>query len=350
MWLLGGVAIFSALCLWGRRRRTLLGRALCARYDLDPQLGFMPGTVAGSLPRKFAAWDRLAASLPYLNHRGRLRPAVDAMPTVLVTSGCLSIGELRRARVLLTHLAHSYVHGAAVPWERLRAVEASGCVLFEYISSPEPPAPPPPPLPALPAQLAIPWAQVSGMLGMPLVLTASDTDLWNCDHISKEYPPDEAMDRFRQLVSMTGTRSERGFHALPFAIQLTLAPLLPSLLDAPRCLQEGDHANLTDLCERMAAALREVRQLLQRVYAEVDRDEFYDAYRLLLSGFTGLKLSGVPGISGEEEVTLVGPSAGQTALLMLIDTVMGVQHTPAMCAAMDWVESARWVAYGRPVI
>mmetsp|Transcript_67582 Transcript_67582/g.150855 ORF Transcript_67582/g.150855 Transcript_67582/m.150855 type:complete len:142 (+) Transcript_67582:3-428(+) len=129
------------------------------------------------------------------------------------------------------------------------------------------------------------FTQVSTLLKMPLVLTASDTDLWNVDlaALGESCDASDAMDRFRPFVSMTGTRSERGFHALPFAVQHALTPLLPVLLDAPRCVRCGENAALIKLCKDTAAALRVVTGLLQRVYTEVDREEFYDVYRPVTS-------------------------------------------------------------------
>ena len=83
----GGVAaaaVAVVLVAARRRRDGSLPRDLCDEYDLHPTLGFMPDEVATRLPKPFAAWDRLAASLPALNHSGQLRAAVDAMPTIPV--------------------------------------------------------------------------------------------------------------------------------------------------------------------------------------------------------------------------------------------------------------------------
>lgn len=59
----------------------------------------------------------------------------------------------------------------------------------------------------------------------------------------------------------------------------------------------------------------------------VDVDEFYDVYRPLLGGWAegGLKLRGATTAS-DCVVRWKGPSAGQTALLLLLDMVLGVEH------------------------
>eukprot|EP00966_Prymnesium_polylepis_P277203 6404771-Prymnesium_polylepis.1 len=136
------------------------------------------------------------------------------------------------------------------------------------------------------------------------------------------------------------------------------------LLHAPARVRARDDTWLIELCERTASALRATREtLLPNVYDVVGKEEFYDAYRPCLGGFNGLKFVGI-GVEGERgggdgvagsahggdvaegaaaaapadggsedddvrvtrEVTLVGPSAGQTAILMLIDAVLGVSH------------------------
>ena len=127
-------------------------------------------------------------------------------------------------------------------------------------------------------------------------------------------------------------------------------------------MRRRDEAWVVDFCERAAAALRATRsELLPCVYDAVGQKEFYDVYRPCLGGFNGMKFlgagvggakrapdaGGAGGAGGEggddggaggewddgletKEVNLVGPSAGQTAILMLIDKVRGPSpwHSP----------------------
>ena len=103
-----------------------------------------------------------------------------------------------------------------------------------------------------------------------------DTDLWNRGATRTDTSPVTALRAFLQLVSMSGTDSERSFHALPFAMQLALAPLLPALLTAPRLVASADAAGMTALCERIRAAVDDARALLPAVYSGVKVEEFYD--------------------------------------------------------------------------
>ena len=169
----GAATALAALAL--RRRREHIRH--CHRYGLCPHGGgFMPSRCAERLPRAFAAWDALAAELPKLNREGELRAAVRRLPLLIPTAShhvedaserrraghhCLSIGEggvssaqppnvagpngagercdlaprarllrlseaeLRRAYVILSAAAHSYVNGHLVPWSCVEASETA---------------------------------------------------------------------------------------------------------------------------------------------------------------------------------------------------------------------------------
>ena len=70
-------------------------------------------------------------------------------------------------------------------------------------------------------------------------------------------------------VSMTATRSERGFHAVPHAISRTLGTLVCDLYAVPNLVASGATRELTKLCSNLAAALGEARSHLGRIYTEV---------------------------------------------------------------------------------
>ena len=114
---------------------------------------------------------------------------------------------------------------------------------------------------------------------------------------------------------------------VPHAIQHTLTPLLPSLLLAPEIMAGRRWWDLGRLLRRIGRALRRVRLLLTEIVDVVDADEFYDVYRPLLGGWaeSGLLLRGAMA-AGDAVVRWKGPSAGQTALLLLLDLVLGIEH------------------------
>lgn len=65
----------------------------------------------------------------------------------------------------------------------------------------------------------------------------------------------------------------------------------------------------------------------QHALRSVHQAEFYDVYRPLLAGWasTGLRLRGTTP-ANDVVVHWKGPSAGQTAILILLDLVLGVEH------------------------
>ena len=324
-----------ALLIWRRRHRRTRAAAHvvddhdCVRFRLDAQTGFLANVSSSRLPPPFDAWEDLAQRLAELQVQGQLQAKIIQLPTLRLAD--FDGAQLRRARVLLGALVHSYVHGARVPWRLLQPVgtEAMG----RYVYRPEPASSPettPPSLTSLPPQLAIPWCEVSDALGLPRILTATDTDLWNHVPLRRDITPRECLDEFAQLVSMTGTASERGFHAMPAAIQLELSPLLASMLAVPRLVEQADHLACEAVCGAIESRLIQVRALLSHVDDLVDMDEFYDVYRLLLGGWgsEGLVLHGVGSAEQAAVASHDGPSAGQTAILICVDLVLGTQHGP----------------------
>jgi ferredoxin-NADP reductase len=117
--------------------RAVLDRA--APYDLLSSChGFLPCTPPSpSLPPSHQAWDTAAAQLPDLHRDLALRTALAGLPVLDAGPAALPAEHLRRAAMLLTMLAHAYVH-------------------FD-----DRPAPPPP-------ALLTPWDEVSRRLGRPL--------------------------------------------------------------------------------------------------------------------------------------------------------------------------------------
>ena len=248
--LLGAAA---CACGWAwlelRRRRRHL--SLCLKYCLDPQRGFML-PVATALPEAFAVWERIALDLPALNRSARLRAAVDrAEPVDPLAVAALGPSEQRRAYVLFAAIAHSYVNGGSVPWAKLDSASATA---FPAVAS----SAQMPEMPELPAQLAAPWRAVCAELGVPCVFNptpnpnsspspspnpnpnpspspnpspnpnpcaelgvpcvfiATGMDLWNAAPLAWWQQP--TVRNFRQRISMSGCRSEAGFHAVRHAL------------------------------------------------------------------------------------------------------------------------------------
>ena len=301
-----------------RRRRRHLAR--CEKYSLDPRYGFLPATCAATLPPAFAELEGLASMLPPLNRSRSLAAAVRSLDPVAESElDALTEREVRRLYVLLSAVAHSYVNGALVPWEFFNLDEVE---IHAGKANPAEPAA------ELPRVISAPWLHACERLGLPPVYVATGMDLWNHTLELPTAPwfwpePAALLDAFGLRIATTGGAAEVAFHAVPFAIQVQLAHLLPALIDAPADVARRRWRTLAALCGEIAAALRRCLSLLQQVAPRLDPAEFYDVYRPLLGGWDarGLVLRGTGTTTRAK-----GPSAGQTALLILLDVVLGVAH------------------------
>jgi len=182
-------------------------------------------------------------------------------------------------------------------------------------------------------------------LGMPPVLTAGAVDTWNWCLI------DECKDFFPQnlrlIDSQTGTATEANFHFAPCAMQAAAGEIVPKLFQADFLVTNYADVQLTSLLLELTDVLIKFRSIFASCIKNVDRDIFYDVYRPLLGGFypDGLVLEGIdkqladasnnmlidvqPEGANAVRVKPKGPSAGQSAMVMLFDIFLGVDHAKA---------------------
>lgn len=141
-----------------------------ADFDIDVASGFLPPSpplrrFSASTP--WHAWEVLWDQSAHLkiaskqstasDHAQAMawRKSVDSAP-VITDEGLETIALLRRGHVLLSFLAHRYVHLTT-------SKEGEN--------------------PTIPPAISVPWLQICSRLDMPPVLTYADTVLWNWDYI-----------------------------------------------------------------------------------------------------------------------------------------------------------------------
>jgi len=318
------------------------------RFGLSPR-GFLPVACVARLPTDgaFEALERLADNLPTRNRSGTLRAAVDGLDAAASSRrisaddvASLNVPQLRRAYVLCAMLTHAYVHAAGPRWAVLSGADgdaaddaaaakpAAGygeCAAAGPAADSESPAAEGgAPLPSVPAALARPLVLVCARIGLPPVLTAAGSDLWNWRLLDESQP--FGLDNLTTITSMTGTATEAGFHMLPCAMHGVIAPLVTRLYRAPR----ADDAALGAFLHELAAALVQCKALFKTVGTRVDRAVFYHVQRPLLGGFypDGVTLAGAADITLPTDWIRApkGPSAGQSTMFILIDGLLGVEH------------------------
>ncbi|KAJ8613685.1 hypothetical protein CTAYLR_003153 [Chrysophaeum taylorii] len=263
-----GVCVVGVVAIEMRAgaRREVRWHGVCARYGLSPDLGFLGRP--RRLPPRFGAWEVLGARLASIEDL----PSYLARMPVLDPSS-LRGEDLRRAYVIL---------GFAV--QRVR--------------------------PEIPVALAEPWIGVCGALDLPTgAVTAAATDLWNWDPELK--------------VSMTGTRTETEFHRIPTLILKRAARELPGLLRVAEDVGAGRSGAVAATLRSLARFFLDAKRIFDGVWKKVDPHTFYDVYRpLLTTAPVVLHTRGA-----QKVVKSQGPSAGQSALFVILDAVLA-DETP----------------------
>jgi hypothetical protein len=174
------------------------------------------------------------------------------------------------------------------------------------------------------------------------------------------------LDDLEIVSTMTGTDTEKYFHLVPCAIQACLGPVVVAMYLAPNRLFApliSSHPSgmgevsaevaaaveeSTSLFRQVRGAMTEAIKVLEMIPSRVDPDIFYDVYRPLLAGFypdgvcfemgetqthtdLGPESESPPWVKGGWGmggflVHPKGPSAGQSAVFILLDLFLGVKH------------------------
>ncbi len=285
--------------------------------------GFLPAKAPlGRLSSAhYAPWELIMERLPELLRDGRLRDEVDRL-AVLSTAHLGAEGEgedeHQRAYVVLGFLAHAYIWGGETASERL------------------PPA------------IAVPFLAVSRRLELPPVATYASLNLWN--YVSNGGTD---LDSLRALHTFTDTESESWFLIVAVAMEFRSARVLPTMLRAVRAAGARDFAVVTSALHGVAACIRDLGALLDRMHEGCDPLIFYRDIRPFLAGSKNMAAAGLPrGVFYDEGggrgawMQLRGGSNGQSALIQLFDVVLGVVHRQHDSAGDTTADSATAPATG----
>ena len=148
-----------------QKEKSLLSIPNLADYDISQETGFMPANPPPlrRLPSAYyEEWEQIMDHLNALTLSGKLREKVRKLP-VLSVEPLATKAEERRAFIVLTFIAHSYMYGVPNADD---------------------------PISILPKQLSIPWFAVSAKLNINPVVSYSSTALWNWYLIDQDGPID----------------------------------------------------------------------------------------------------------------------------------------------------------------
>ncbi|KAF4258211.1 hypothetical protein KXV68_008146 [Aspergillus fumigatus] len=265
--------------------------------------GFLPDT----LPLQklndpyYSPWEEVVADLPALLTAGNLRQAVDSLP-ILSTSKLQEESEWRRAYVVLAFITHAYIWGGEQPKD------------------------------VLPPAVSCPILEVSKHLELPPCATYAALNLWNF----KVSSPDIDLtnpDNLSIITTFTGTKDEEWFFMVSVAIEAKGADLITLMLHAIYAANLADDQRVTSLLYQLSDGLKELGEILERMYEKCNPHVFFYQLRPYLAGSKNMASAGLPqgvfydqGGYGEWH-QYSGGSNAQSSLIQAFDIFLGVEHS-----------------------
>ncbi|KAF8508088.1 Indoleamine 2,3-dioxygenase [Hysterangium stoloniferum] len=292
-------------------------------FDIDVRTGFMPPQPPPArLPCNYAVWEQLLEDATSrrlkLGERTDLteqdradseewREKVRYMPTLPTDELAVSEATLRRAHHVLTYILHFYVHSL-------------------------PQAPDGTPI-HIPAPLSIPLLQVSAHIVLPPILTYSDNVLYNWDMSPPPSPSIFSIDplHLHSQSTFTGTSDEEHFYLTSSRIELVGAKALTLL----RSIEDEAFVNdllslrrISNYLTQLAGVIDCMTGVLNEVKNGCDPTVFYTQIRPWFRGqdrrpwiYDGVEAAGL-----KQPTHLLGPSAGQSSIIHVLDIFLGVDQ------------------------
>uniref|UniRef100_A0A8C5F2H6 Indoleamine 2,3-dioxygenase 2 n=1 Tax=Gopherus evgoodei TaxID=1825980 RepID=A0A8C5F2H6_9SAUR len=248
-------------------------------FHLSEDYGFLLPNPLSELPALYGPWMEIANNLPHLIQSHQLRSQVYKMPQ-------LSSQHLKGHRELrLAHLALSFITMGFV-WQEGEEETVK----------------------LLPRNLAVPYWEISQMLGLPPILVHADFVLANWKKKNLNGPLE--IENLDTIFSLPGGESLRGFILVTCLVEKAAAPGLK--------VQYNSYN------------LQRHRQSRQEVTDYVDPAIFYAVIRIFLSGWKdnpampgGLIYEGV----SDEPMSYSGGSAAQSTVLHAFDELLTIHHS-----------------------
>ncbi|XP_004592807.2 indoleamine 2,3-dioxygenase 2 [Ochotona princeps] len=269
------------------------------KYHISEECGFLLPNPLKELPDHYRPWMEIAKKLVHLIESHQLRAHVNEMP-LLSCEFLRSYREQRLAHLLLSSITMGYV------WQEGEA---------------QPPE-------VLPRNLALPFVEVSGILGLPPILVHSDLVLTNWMKRNPEGPLE--MRNLETIVSFPGGESLRGFILVTVLVEKAAVPGIMALIQALNAGSPPHHDTLLQALQRLRGSIQDMTRTLGQMHDYVDPDIFYAVIRIFLSGWkdnpalpAGLIYDGV----SREPLQYSGGSAAQSTVLHAFDEFLGVHHS-----------------------
>ncbi|XP_024909052.1 indoleamine 2,3-dioxygenase 1 isoform X2 [Cynoglossus semilaevis] len=257
-------------------------------YHVSEELGFILPQPLKELPPYYQPWMDIALRVPELLEAHQLRDHINKKHR-----------ELRLAHLALGVMTMGYV------WQEGEKDTVE----------------------ILPRNLAVPYWEVSQLLGLPPILTHADAALANWKKKDPEGPFD--MNNLELLLTLPGDDSIQGFFLVTLLVELAAVPALRNIPTVIKSVRSGDCEALARALEVISQSLQDMTDALKLIHDYVNPSVFYGTIRIYLSGWkdnpimpNGLIYEGVQTAAME----FSGGSAAQSSLLHCFDELLGVRH------------------------
>ncbi|MGH0160355.1 UNVERIFIED_CONTAM: hypothetical protein FKN15_063645 [Acipenser sinensis] len=239
------------------------------------------------LPEYYQPWMEIAKHVPSLIENRQIRSRVNEMP-LLSTVHLQGHREQRLAHLALGFITMGYV------WQEG----------------------------ALPRSLAVPYCEVSELLGLPPILVYADVVLANW----KRKDPNGNLDT---IFTFPGGNCARGFFLVSLIVETAAATGIKAIATALNSMSLHDTNSLHEALLDIAKSLNNMREAFKLMHGNVDPEEFYGQLRTFLHGWRdnpllpeGMLYEGV----WEEPKHYSGGSAAQSSAIQCFDEFLGIRH------------------------
>ena len=263
-----------------------------------PTRAFLPPSdPLGRLPGEFRIWDELTLEIPKLLAAGIARNTLQSIPH-LDPLELRSQSERERALGILSVFAHVAVNES---WR----TSTAGTV---------------------PKSIAVPWVILARNMRRFPVLTYSSHGLNNWRRLDPDGPI--GLGNIVALRNFFGGLDEEWFIMLHVDIEARAIPILYAV----KSLYEADSNQLdpqwvSGELAKIATSIEGMISTLLRVQENCNPDIFFNRVQPFMHGMKGVIYEGVVELK-ENPQNYPGGSGAQSALLPLLDAVLGVRHAP----------------------
>ncbi|XP_041089394.1 indoleamine 2,3-dioxygenase 1-like [Polyodon spathula] len=268
------------------------------QFCVSEEYGFVLSDPLTDLPEYYQPWMEIAKHVPGLIENHQIRSRVNEMP--LLSTDHLQGHRERR----LAHLALGFI--------------TMGYVWQEGVKHPSK---------VLPRSLAVPYCEISELLGLPPILVYADSVLANWKRKDPNGPVE--IRNLDTIFTFPGGDCARGFFLVSLIVEMAAATGIKAIATALNSMPLHDTSSLHGALLDIAKSLNKMREAFKLMHDNVDPGDFYGQLRTFLHGWRdnlllpeGMLYEGV----WEEPKHYSGGSAAQSSAIQCFDEFLGIRH------------------------